>query len=125
MPTFDLTLWDLASGKPLGPPRQFGDPLGWIRDGNGIPGWFMYLYRDPLGDWISPDGTTILVGDSETTVRLRDIATGQPVGDPIPYRERLLCAAFSPDGTRIVIGGQDRTARVFVAATGAPAGVPR
>ena len=122
-PTLDLTLWDLASGKPLGPPRRFGDPLGWIRDGNGLPGWFMYLCRDPLGDWISPDGTTILVGEDETTIRLREIATGQPVGDPIPHRERLLCAAFSPDGTRIVIGGQDRTARVFVAATGAPADV--
>ena len=57
---FDLTVWELASGKPLGPPRQSSDPLGWIRDGNGVPGWFMYLYRDPLADWISPDGARIL-----------------------------------------------------------------
>ncbi len=123
-PLFDLTTWDLASSKPPVTPRQFGDPLGWIRDGNGVPGWFMYLYRDPFGGWLSPDGTTILVSDNETTAQLREITTGRPVGAPIPIPERLLCAAFSPDGTQVAIGGQDRTARVFVTAIGAPVGRP-
>ncbi len=86
---FDLTLWDLASGKPQGPPRRFVDPVGWIRDGNRTPGWAMYLYRDPIADWISPDGTRILVGDDELNAppprdrhgrarRRPDLAPGSP-----------------------------------------------
>jgi len=123
-PTLDLTLWDLASGKPMGPPRRFGDPQAWITGPDAPPDWSLDFYRDSLGDWVSPEGTTILVDDTEAEARLLDIATGKAIGRPIPHRERLMCAAFSPDGTRFLIGGQDRTARVFNAATGAPVGDP-
>ena len=123
-PTLDLTLWDLASRKPMGPPRRVGDPQAWITGPDAPPDWSLDFYRDSLGDWVSPQGTTILVDDNEAEARLLDIATGQAIGHPIPHRQRLMCAAFSPDGTRFLIGGQDRTARVFNAATGAPVGDP-
>ena len=123
-PTLDLTLWDLASRKPMGPPRRFGDPQAWITGPDAPPDWSLDFYRDALGDWVSPEGTTILVDDTEAEVRLLDIATGQAIGHPIPHRGASMCAAFSPDGTRFLIGGQDRTACVFNAATGAPVGDP-
>ncbi|MGO9923674.1 MAG: protein kinase domain-containing protein [Isosphaeraceae bacterium] len=123
-PALGVTLWDAATGTALADRHVFEDPLEWVRDGNDSAGWGREMYRDPLGDWISPDGTIILVDDNKTTARLREIATGRAQGAPIPHQEPIVCAAFSPDGSRLVIGGRDKTARVYVAATGAPAGKP-
>ena len=120
-----VVLWDAATGQPLGAPREFVDPLGWISEATGgVMGWFRGVYRDPLDDWFSPDRSTLLVDDNPKSARLRNIATGQAVGAPIPHQEPIVCAAFSRDGTRIAIGAQDRTARVYDARTGAPAARP-
>ena len=117
-PTMNVTLWDASTGKPLGPPSVFEDPLAWINDANGGIGWSRTAFRDELDDWFSPDRTVMLVADNANTARLREIATGRAVGAPIPHQEPIICAAFSRDGSRIAIGGKDRTARVYSAATG-------
>ncbi len=83
------------------------------------------LLREPAGESISADRTTILAGgDTAATARLWDIATGRALGMPISHREPLTCAAFSPDGKRFAIGGHEKTARVFETATGMMVGAP-
>jgi WD40 repeat protein len=38
-------------------------------------------------------------------VRLWDVATGQPLGDPLIHANAVSSVAFSPDGERIASGG--------------------
>ncbi|KAL1745559.1 hypothetical protein HDZ31DRAFT_36103, partial [Schizophyllum fasciatum] len=73
----------------------------------------------------SPDGTCIISGSDDGTVRVWNAATGQPVGDPLRgHGDYIGSVAFSPDGTRIISGSSNKTVRVWNAATGQPVGVP-
>ncbi|MFO0957095.1 MAG: protein kinase [Isosphaeraceae bacterium] len=116
--------WDLGSGLPAAKTWQAGDPQGWLTGGGGPPGWSIDYYREPVIRLLSPDQTAVLVDDPESGAHLVSVATGRPIGRPIPHAQPLMCAAFSPDGTRIVLGGQDRTARAYRVATGEPIGGP-
>ena len=49
--------------------------------------------------------------------RLYDIATGQPIGQPLRHIGPVLTAAFSVDGRQIVTGGGDGAARLWDAET--------
>ncbi|KAG2066758.1 hypothetical protein BDR04DRAFT_1029204, partial [Suillus decipiens] len=73
----------------------------------------------------SPDGTRIVTGSWDGTVRLWDAGTGESVGEPLRgHTSSILSVSFSPDGTRIVTGSQDRTVRLWDAWTGEPVGEP-
>ncbi|MEA5449634.1 WD40 repeat domain-containing protein [Leptolyngbya sp. CCNP1308] len=73
----------------------------------------------------SPDSTRIVSGSADTTVRLWDSETGQPIGQPLQgHDEYVYSVAFSPDGTRIVSGSADQTIRLWDAETGQPIGQP-
>ncbi|KAG2354776.1 WD40-repeat-containing domain protein, partial [Suillus spraguei] len=62
----------------------------------------------------SPDGTRIVTGSLDKTVRLWDAATGEPVGEPLQgHTAWVSSVSFSPDGTRIVSGSYDSTVRLW------------
>ena len=71
----------------------------------------------------SPDGTRIVSGSSDKTLRLWDATSGRPIGAPLQGHENaVVSVAFSPDGTRIVSGSYDKTLRLWDARSGRPIG---
>ncbi|CCA77238.1 hypothetical protein PIIN_11221 [Serendipita indica DSM 11827] len=67
----------------------------------------------------SPDGSRIVSGSFDKTIRLWDADTGQPLGEPLRGHEGPVYAVgFSPDGSRIVSGSSDSTIRLWDADTG-------
>ena len=50
----------------------------------------------------SPDGHRIVTGSADSTVRVWDADTGQPVGEPLTgHTGAVVGVAFSPDGRRV------------------------
>ncbi|MGH8908290.1 MAG: hypothetical protein ACRD0K_17725 [Egibacteraceae bacterium] len=74
----------------------------------------------------SPDSTKLVSASADKTVRLWDVATGAPIGQPLTgHTDFVYGVAFSPDGRMIAsAGGIDKTVRLWDAATGAPIGQP-
>lgn len=63
------------------------------------------------------DGTRVLSG-SDTTIRLWNVATRKPIGEPVTS------IAVSPDDTLIASASEDSTVRLWDVKTGAPIGLP-
>ncbi|WP_374212359.1 WD40 repeat domain-containing protein [Thiothrix subterranea] len=100
-----LQLWEVATGMPIG------------------ESWSGYTksITTPLG--LSPDGKTLVSGNSDKTLQLWNAATGQPIGEPLRGHEAQINAvAFSPNGEKLVSGGYDKTLRLWDVKTGQPIG---
>jgi WD40 repeat protein len=68
---------------------------------------------------VSPDGTSIVSGSVDNTVRVWDASTGAVLRTLEGHTNSVTSVAFSPDGTRIVSGSCGKTVRVWDASTGA------
>ena len=68
----------------------------------------------------------IVSGSDDKTVRVWDLATGAPIGQPLTgHTLRVAVATAQLDGRPVVISGSDdKTVRVWDLATGAPIGRP-
>ena len=74
---------------------------------------------------MSHDGTRIVSGSSDSTLRIWNATTGEPIGPTMRGHEGGVAGvAFSPDATRIASASWDGTLRVWDATTGQPIGVP-
>ena len=100
-------VWDARSGQPLTGPMRHS--------------------RRVVSAQFSPDGQRILTvsgqnsfgtAQQETTARLWDARTGQPLTEPSQYGTNVTSARFSPDGERIFTGCSDGNSRVWDARSG-------
>ena len=73
-----------------------------------------------LASGFSADGTRLVSGGDDGTVRVWDARTGDPLLTLEGHRGGVWASGFSADGTRLVSGGDDGTVRVWDARTGDP-----
>ncbi|KAH7317519.1 WD40-repeat-containing domain protein [Rhizoctonia solani] len=67
---------------------------------------------------ISVDGTRIVSGTADYTVRMWDAQHGSPIGDPfVGHSGHVLCVAITPDGARIASGSSDKTMKLWDTST--------
>jgi WD40 repeat protein/tRNA A-37 threonylcarbamoyl transferase component Bud32 len=97
-----VRLWDIATGKVLGPPL-------------GPPDVSLICAT------VSPDGQTVLLGGSRSA-QLYTVDTGQPIGPPLQHQDLVYAVVFSPDGKTALTGSQDGTVRLWEASTGRAVG---
>jgi WD40 repeat protein/tRNA A-37 threonylcarbamoyl transferase component Bud32 len=67
---------------------------------------------------VSPDGTKVLTGSSDETLRLWDTASGQEKKILSGHHAKILTAFFTPDGKRALSGAEDGTLRLWDLAEG-------
>ncbi|MDO9068394.1 MAG: WD40 repeat domain-containing protein, partial [Deltaproteobacteria bacterium] len=86
----------------------------------------LMMTDDPvLAVAFSPDGSRIASGSGGMTLRLWDVVTGQPVGEPLIGPDNAVsCVAFNHDGSRVIFGSGDKTLRLWDVVTGQPVGEP-
>jgi WD40 repeat protein len=68
---------------------------------------------------VTPDGTRVVSGSEDNTIRVCDLQSGAAVGEPMTgHTYRVSSVAVSPDGSLIVSGSWDSTLRVWPVCTG-------
>ncbi len=69
---------------------------------------------------MTPDGTEIVSGSSDGSVRIWDRHTGEPRAPLTGHTGAVLTVAVTPDGTEIVSGSEDGSVRIWDRHTGEP-----
>ncbi len=67
---------------------------------------------------LSPDRRILASGSYDTTIRLWDIVTGNPLFVLSGHKNGVGALAFSPDGSMLASGSRDKTIRLWDTATG-------
>ena len=139
----EVTLWDPATGtlaRRLGGMPERISALAWHPKRNllavagGTPGqcgtvalvdvshgyairFLCDLPEMVLSVAFDHDGTSLVVGCGDRTMRVFDVATGKQTRVLRQHADWVQAVAFNPKGTRLVSVSRDRTARVFDTAT--------
>ena len=66
----------------------------------------------------SPDGTKIISGSEDNTIKIWDANTGECLKTLEGHSNYVNSVAFSPDGTKIISGSNDDTIKIWDANTG-------
>ncbi|MGZ5465090.1 MAG: pentapeptide repeat-containing protein [Thermoanaerobaculia bacterium] len=66
----------------------------------------------------SPDGTQLLSGSWDETLKVWDARTGQGLRTLARHGDSVTACAWSPDGTQLLSGSEDKTLKVWDARTG-------
>lgn len=61
----------------------------------------------------SPDGTKIISGSLDDTIKIWDANTGECLQTLVGHIEPVWSVAFSPDGTKIISGSLDHTIKIW------------
>jgi len=82
-------------------------------------------HSEPVRDFaFSPDGTRMVTGANDKTVKVWDIATGQELITLSGHTGPVYKVTFSEDGTRILAASEDGTCRMWSAAPWRPESLP-
>ena len=103
--SFDLLLWDTATGK-----QRFTLPKP---DDS-----FNRTATLESSAAFSPDGHRIVTSNGDKTARIWDAGTGQLIRTLKGHTSFVSSVAFSPDSKRIVTGSWDTTAKIWDSETG-------
>jgi WD40 repeat protein len=66
----------------------------------------------------NPGGDRLAIGDSQGTVQVWDVATGQVIWLQSGHQSEVNSVAFSPDGATLASGSYDETLRLWDVKTG-------
>ena len=61
----------------------------------------------------SPDGTKVVSGSTDNTVRIWDTTTGAELSILQGHSDYVRSVCYSPDGTEVVSGSDDNTVRIW------------
>ena len=61
----------------------------------------------------SPDGTKIISGSLDNTIKIWDANTGQCLQTLEGHLDEVTSVAYSPDGTKIISGSWDETIKIW------------
>ena len=112
--------------------NRFSDAI-WARDNllgvlQSEPNLIAHLYGHTDSVWsvtFSPDGRVLASGGADGTLRLWNVATHQPLGDPISdHTGDVYSVAFSPDGKVLARASADGLIHLLTVATRRPLGTP-
>jgi WD40 repeat protein len=110
----DMTLPYLSRKRSL-PKVVCGVDKMWPRQLLQLRGHDSWVYSVAF----SPDGSKIISGSNDKTIRVWDASTGIEIVPPIRgHDDSILSVAFSPDGSKIISGSADKTIRLWDASTG-------
>ena len=118
----DLTilLWDTTTWE------QIGDPLIGHLEGSECEMYYTAWCPGQISSLaFNPDGSVLASGGRDMTVRLWDIPSGEPIGEPLAGHEDWISdIAFSPDGSLLASASIDGTMRMWDPSSGTPVGTP-
>lgn len=111
-----VQLWDVATRRPVGDPFGFAisDPEAVLNGANIVDG------APVSGVAFSPDGTLLATASVDGSFQLWDVATRQPVGEPLSQTGTGWDVAFSPDGTQLATVSLDHNVRLWDVASRQP-----